>query len=165
MLFSAAAERVDPFGGLSNSVTDLNVAAGVRYLLPIERPSIDYDKRNLRLRLAVVQEQERQVLRELRQRWDSLAAVYRRNMAALQLLENQRKIVRQQMNEAQKDLRNGRLQFQNFLDHWERYQAVQLRIWDVQRQAWLAAADAIAASGRFPGACRAVLKERQVGRR
>ena len=147
-------EVLDPQQRAFTDATDLSGMVGLRYLLPITRPERAYQVRLLRLAHDRLDQERTRLARELRRRAEQADALRREQSRALALLDEQAKIVSLQLKEAYREFRSGKLQFQNFLDHWERYQSARLQYWATQRLIWLAAADIIPLLASAPSFCR-----------
>jgi hypothetical protein len=126
----------------------------VRYLFPIKRPDLAYQRQLRRLTHRRLDEERRHIRRELLRKARQASAVARQGEIVLRRLKQQLKVVEQQIKEAYREFRAGKLQFQNFLDHWERYQAARLEVWQTQRLIWLARADLVPLLNRMPGYCK-----------
>lgn len=135
-------------------VTDMRALVGVRYLLPIERPEIRYRIQALRLQKARVAEQKMALERELRQSLAENLASWRRETEAYALRGEQLAILKWQIAAAYKEFRAGKLQFQDYLDHWDRFQQARLDIWDRWIEARLAELNLIPVTGMLPEYCR-----------
>ena len=134
-------------------VTDLGTMFSVRYLLPVRRPEVAFKLRLLKLSQRRIDEQRAQLRRGISSEVARVAAVIRNADAAVQLIQKQLRVARQQIRAAHKQYRNGKLEFQNFIDHWEPYQRARMRYWDTLRSRWLAEADLIVLLNQRPGHC------------
>ena len=134
-------------------VTDLNAKLGVRYLFPIKRPDTKLKLRLNRLARQVLGEKRDELRRSILSQVDQSEALVRHSAHAIRLIQDQLKVARRQISAAYAEYRNGKLEFQNFLDHWEPYQQAQLRLWDARRTMWLAEADQILLLNRRPLFC------------
>jgi hypothetical protein len=72
----------------------------------------------------------------------------------VELTAEQLAVAKQQIDAAYREFRAGKLQFQNFLDHWERYQRSRLQLWEARRLRWLALAELIPLLNRLPSFCQ-----------
>jgi hypothetical protein len=143
----------DPRGDRAD-ITDVSGMVSVRYLFPIKRPDLAYQRQLRRLTHRRLDEERRHIRRELLRKARQASAVARQGEIVLRRLKQQLKVVEQQIKEAYREFRAGKLQFQNFLDHWERYQAARLEVWQTQRLIWLARADLVPLLNRMPGYCK-----------
>ena len=153
---SAYSQILQTGGGLSlqmGDVTDLGSMFSVRYLLPIRRPDVSFKLRLLKLSQRRIDEQRAQLRRGISSDVARVSAVIRNADVAIKLIEQQLRVARQQIRAAHKQYRKGKLEFQNFLDHWEPYQRARLRYWDTMRQRLLAESDLILLLNQRPEYC------------
>lgn len=143
-----------PSGGFGET-TDVHGFVGVRYLWPIERPDIGYRVRILERRQAQLEEQKRDVLRRLRVGVAQSLVTFEKEAEAYRLLQEQLEVLRRQIRSAYDQFRAGKLEFQNYLDHWDRYQRARLEIWDRWLSMRLAELSLIPLTGMLPEVCRA----------
>lgn len=143
-----------PSGGAGDT-TDVHGFVGVRYLWPIERPEIAYRIRILEHRQAQLEEQKREIMRQLRVGMKQSLVTLEQEAAAYRLLKEQLEVLRRQIRSAYGDFRAGKLEFQNYLDHWDRYQRARLEIWDRWLSMRLAELSLIPLTGVLPEACHA----------
>ena len=94
------------------------------------------------------------LLREFVEQIETLRAELVNKREQLEIIKEQRKAAERQINEARKRYRQGELEFQDFLDHWERYRSVRLDRWSIQGELWRARADLIAVAPELPEVCR-----------
>ena len=156
--FSVGVDRfhdlADP-AGRPGDTTDVQGLVGVRYLWPIARPDITYRTQILRYRAEQTERRSQDILRRLNEGIAQNRAILAGEEAAYGLLEEQIDVLRSQIRAAYEDFRAGQLEFQNYLDHWDRYQRARLDIWDRWLGVRLAEFALVELTGKLPEACLA----------
>ena len=139
-------------------ITDVHALVGVHWLWPLERPSVAYERRLLELRLDEISQRVAQLERLLSTAVTTSAARYRREVEALKAIETQLEAATRQAKAAYQEFRNGKLEFQNYLDHWGPYQAARLAYWDRRESQYLATLDILEAIDSRPKVCELAVR-------
>ena len=147
-------DLIDPRGRGAADVTDIHALVGLRWLWPLQRPSVVYERRLLDLQIADLAQRRAELVRELATAVSVSAAVYRREVEAVAKIEAQLEASSQQIAAAYREFRNGKLEFQNYLDHWAPHQAARLAYWDRRQSQYAASLEILAALNRVPAVCR-----------
>lgn len=135
-------------------LTDIYGLVQLEYVWPIERPETEYASREARLRLARVAAERRALELDLRQRVREALEVWRHTETAYDLVVQQREVMRAQIRAAHKEFTNGKMEFQDYLDHWDRHQRARLDAWDLWLEARLAENRLVPLLGTLPEHCR-----------
>ncbi|MBW2736639.1 MAG: TolC family protein, partial [Deltaproteobacteria bacterium] len=152
--FSLGIDRFHNAATQLADVTDMWGMLALRYVWPIKRPDVALRLQLLELSAKTIEQERLLLRRQLGSGLRQAKAVEKQARRAEALVEKQLKVSKQQIHAAYRDFRAGKLQFQNFLDHWERYQAARLSLWDARRDRWLAQRNTIIATGHLPALCQ-----------
>ena len=147
--------RVGDTAGQLADATDIHGLVGLQYLWPIDRPDLRWRIEAGRIEIAQVEQEKLDLARALRTGFAQAAATWRQETAALELIAEQQKVVTQQIRAAYSEFRAGKLEFQNYLDHWDRYQQVRLSHWERWVAVRMAEVALVALRSALPEVCRA----------
>ncbi len=157
LAFTLGATRVHDLFIPPNAIADLTDLYGLvqlTYVWPIERPETEYQAREARLRLARVAAERRALELDLAQRVREQLEVWRHTTEAYDLVVQQRDVMRAQIRAAHREFTNGKMEFQDYLDHWDRHQRARLDAWDLWLEAHLAETRLVPLLGTLPEHCR-----------
>ncbi|MFB6375461.1 MAG: TolC family protein [Bradymonadaceae bacterium] len=146
-------DRIDPAGRPAD-VTDAYVLGTLRLRWPIRRPRKSLDIELLGLRQQKLEHARRQTVRELTEGVRRARSRITRSRSELNALEEQLKVSERRIAEAREQYRAGKLEFQDFLDHWQPYQRTRLRLWELRRTIWRTRAELIPMLDYLPEVCR-----------
>lgn len=156
LAFTVGATRVHDLFVPPQEIADLTDIYGLvrlTYLWPIERPETDYQAREARLRLERVAAERRALAIELTQQIREQLELWRHTEEAHRLLEEQRRVMLGQIRAAHREFSNGKMEFQDYLDHWDRHQRARLDAWDLWLETRLAENRLVPLLGTLPEHC------------
>lgn len=123
---------------------------GFTVALPLRNPKGKYDGLDNSNSLASARRERAELIRSLKDRW----AVQRREHAKLEtqlrLNAERLKLYALQIDEAYRRFRRGRMEFQDYLQHWDLYQNARINELDLKRRLWAAQLELIRLRGVPP---------------
>lgn len=160
LVFKAKVDRIhDVFDtqGRFSDATEFAGSVGLDMRWPVHAPSFSYEAKVLTVQARQLQEDLRNFTRARTEALGRARALHRGAEAAQKIQLQQLTILRRQINAALSEFRAGKMEYQNYLDHWDRYQRARLAVWDRWSDAALALVGAIPWTGAIPEVCDARL--------
>ncbi len=137
-----------------SSLVDLGAWVGLSFSLPLVQPAPEYETAILAERQRQAEAEAEELRRALRER-AAVARAALAGVAARRALSDQKlAVIEKQIAEAGAAFANGRLEFQDYLQHWAAYEAARFEALELDALDGAARADLLRALGPLPPSCQ-----------
>jgi outer membrane protein TolC len=141
------------FAGANANITRFYALLGVQVELPLIEPAPDVETAVLHHRMQQVVARRRETLRALRERVLGTLQELQAVEEQLALTEEKLATIKKQIGEAASMYQNGRLEFQDFLQHWAFYEEARFEHSDLLLVRWRGRIQLLSVLGPMPKAC------------
>lgn len=128
---------------------------GFKLAFPLDKQT-DYDLKATSALIDSAIKERAEALRVLEDIWAAQSAAFAQASTRLGLNAQKLEVYALQVEEAYRKFRQGRLEFQDYLQHWERFQNAKLNRLDLESASWTAQLQLIRIAGKLPVYAEAV---------
>ncbi len=139
--------------GAATSVTHAFALLGLGVDWPLRSPRQDYDLQNLSILEKRIETERRELTRRLSEHVSLAEETIKGAEARLELANESLETIQNQIREATRLYNTGRLEFQDYLQHWSFYEEGRFAVLELTLARWLGQIELLRALGPTPEVC------------